>query len=608
MRLRIEPSWLETIVAMLLALLVYRWTAAPDLYYTDCGELAGVCATLGVAHPTGYPLLSMIGYAWLKLPLPLSPIEQLNLLMAVLGAASVAVMHRLLLRFLPQVVSLDVRTLRTSALIGALMLMTARTVWAQALSLEVHALQLFLVVSMLYWLVRWEQEGRQRDALIAALVLGLALTNHLTAIVLLPGVITFALLRHDGPLRERVRRLAVPAAATLMCGLLYAYLPLRSMAEPLFNWGEVHRSIDAFFYHVLGKQYSVWMFSGGWRQQLKVFWSLLLPNVAIPFALWGGWILWRRHRRYLLLLGLLLVGCVGYVIHYSIPDIEPYFLTAIVALVLMSAIGLARLCQYPRLRAIAVMLPLVYTVWNWKPNDLHAHRLVREYVKLVVDPLPAGSILLSQQWDYFCSAFWYMQQVEGYRTDIVLVEKELLRRTWYIGQLRRWYGEPIERCSTEIAAYMPLLEEFESGNMPKQRYSIIQRAFVGVLDAIVRNNPDRYVFATPEVLETEPEFAALYPAEPFGATLALRRTTDGPLPPPKVVDASSFVSSASRYSTDRLDRGLLALASLAYVRTGDALARDNRSDRERARLCYRIAVQLDRRNAAALERLQQFER
>jgi hypothetical protein len=110
------------------------------------------------------------------------------------------------------------------------------------------------------------------------------------------------------------------------------------------------------------------------------------------------------------------------------------------------------------------------------------------------------------------------------------------------------------------------------------------------------------------VLETEPEFAALYPAEPFGATLALRRTTDGPLPPPKVVDASSFVSSASRYSTDRLDRGLLALASLAYVRTGDALARGNLSDRERARVCYRVAVQLDRRNAAALERLQQFER
>lgn len=592
-----------------MALLLYRWTAAPDLYYTDCGELAGVCVTLGVAHPTGYPLLSMLGHAWLHVPLPLSPIEQLNLLMVLLGGIGVAIAHRLLLRLLPQILGLDEQARRAGAALGALLLMTARTVWAQALSFEVHVLQQVLIVGMLYWLVRWEQERSRRHALYAALLLGLCFTNHLSAIVLVPGVLVFAvMLSSSGQGWQRLRQLTLPAIVCLACAVLYAYLPLRSMAEPLFNWGEVHRGIDKFLYHVLGKQYAVWMFSGQWRRQLNVFWSLLLPNVVVPCALWGGLVIWKRHRLYAVLLVLLVVVCVGYVVHYSIHDIEPYFLTAFIALNLAVAVGIAALWRYRHLRVVLVLLPIVYTAWNWKPNDLHVHRLIREYVRLVVEPLPKGSILLSQQWDYFCSAFWYLQQVEGYRRDIVLVEKELLRRTWYIGQLRRWYGEPIERCSSEIAAYMPLLEEFESGKMPQERYGTIQQAFVALLEAIVRRNPERPAFATPEVLETEPDFAALFATEPYGATVALRQAaTDSPLPPPAVVDATALIQSAAVYRSERLDRGLVALAAQAYVRTGDALASGDERSRQQAAKSYRIALQLDPRNLRARQQLEVIE-
>lgn len=604
MRWRFERNWLDTVLIVVLVVMLYGLTAAPDVYYTDCGELAGVCATAGVAHPTGYPLFSMLGYAWLQLPLPLPPIARLNVLMVLLGACGAAIAHRLLLRFLPRVLTLDDRTVRMSALLGALLLATARTVWAQALTLEVHALQEVLMLGLLYWLVRWDQQRRFQDACSAALMLGLCFTNHLSAIVLIPGVVVFALMQTNGSMHQRLRLLAVPAAVTLSCALLYVYLLLRSMAEPPFNWGEVHRSVDKFFYHVLGKQYSVWMFSGGWRQQLNVFWLLLLPNVAVPLAVWGGWVIWRRQRRVAVLLMLMVIVCVSYVVHYSIHDIEPYFLAAFIGLNLAVAVGIAAMWRYRRLRIIALALPLVYTVWNWRTNDLHAHHLVREYVKLVVDPLPKGSILFSQQWDYFCSAFWYMQQVEGYRPDIVLVEKELLRRTWYLGQLRRWYGEPIERCSTEIAAYLPLLEEFESGSMPQERYGVIQRAFIGLLQAILKRNADRYAFATPEVLETEPDFAALTTQQPYGATMALH--SDSALPPPRVVDPHVLIASASRYRSERLDRGLLALASMAYMRTGDAYARGDEHSRQLAEACYRYAVQLDRRNIQAQQQLQKL--
>lgn len=601
MHSRLDLRWLDTVAVSTVALVLYRLTAAPDVYYTDCGELAGVCATLGVAHPTGYPLFTLVGYLWHVLPLPLPlPIAKLNLLMTVLGASAVAVVHRTSLHLVGRVVTLDSAAVRVVAAIAALLFATARTIWAQALSLEVHALQVLLVVLLIHMLVRWENSRRRRQMVIAALVLGLCFTNHLSSIVLLPGVLVMALLLGRGSFAERVRELALPAVMVILCALLYVYLPLRSASGPIFDWGEVHRSFDKFWYHVSGKQYSVWMFSGGWRQQLAVFWKLLLPNTALPFSLWGLWILWRRNRPMALLLVLMAVVCVGYVINYSIHDIEPYFVSAFVALSLAAAVGIAALWRYRFVRGIVVLLPLAYTVWNWRVNDLHAHRLVRDYVRLVVEPLPKGSIVFSQQWDYFCSAFWYLQQVEGYRRDIVLVEKELLRRTWYVHQLERWYGEPIRRCSTEIAAYMPLLEEFESGRMPKERYNQIQRAFVALLRALAERNPDRYWFATPEVIETEPELASAFEVRPYGATVALVGA-GGQIPPlPTMVEPQQLMEGVRRYDTERLDRGLAAVASLAYVRTGDAVVSH---DRRRAAECYRAAIGLDRSNMAARDRL-----
>lgn len=603
MQIRFDPRWFDTLVVGGVVGVLYAFTAAPDLYYTDCGELAGVCTTLGVAHPTGYPLFTLLAHGWQMLPLPLSPIGKLNVLMIVLGCCAAIILHRTLLRLLPQVSRLETAATRSIAAIGTLLFASARTIWAQALSLEVHALQVLLVCSLLYWLLRWGQTRRRRDAIIAGVMVGLCFTNHLTSVVLLPAVLVYVLSTEQGKFVERLRRLTIPTVVTFSCGLLYAYLPLRSLAEPLFNWGEVHRSVDKFLYHVLGKQYSVWMFSGSARQQLEVFWQLLLPNSPMPLALVGLWKLWKQNRRLALLFVLLVVVCVAYVINYGIHDIEPYFVTAFVTLALATAVGLAVIWRFRLVRVMALLLPVIYTGWNWRSNDLHAHWLVRQYVKLVVDPLPHGSILLSQQWDYFCSAFWYMQQVEGYRPDVVLIEKELLRRTWYLHQLVRWYGEPIRRCSSEIATYMPLLEEFESGAMPKERYGVIQRAFIGLLTALVERNRDRFAFVTPEVLETEPDFATAVRTEPYGATLAIIGRNGQSPPLPQVVDPTLLRQAAARYTVERLDRGIVALAAQAYVRTGDALVSHAR---DRALECYRIALRLDQRNLAARERLRRY--
>ena len=69
--------------------IIYLFTLAPSVIQIDTGELAAVQATLGIAHPTGYPLFTISGYLFLLIPLPFTKIFQANLLAAIYCSAGI---------------------------------------------------------------------------------------------------------------------------------------------------------------------------------------------------------------------------------------------------------------------------------------------------------------------------------------------------------------------------------------------------------------------------------------------------------------------------------------------------------------------------------------
>ena len=77
------------LVTAVFVFIIYLVTLAPSVVEIDSGELATVQATLGIAHPTGYPLFTMIGHFFSLLPLPFSKIYQLNMLAAIWCALAV---------------------------------------------------------------------------------------------------------------------------------------------------------------------------------------------------------------------------------------------------------------------------------------------------------------------------------------------------------------------------------------------------------------------------------------------------------------------------------------------------------------------------------------
>jgi len=69
--------------------------------------------------------------------------------------------------------------------------------------------------------------------------------------------------------------------------------------------------------------------------------------------------------------------------------------------------------------------------------------MVAEYTKNVLASMESNAILISSQWDYFVGPFMYEQIVEHKRSDVVIVEKELMRRTWYPLQFELQYPQNI---------------------------------------------------------------------------------------------------------------------------------------------------------------------
>ncbi len=164
--------WNENIIAAMLAVIsfcVYLTTMCRSVGFTDSGELAAVICTLGIAHPTGYPLFTLLGKCWMMIPAPMEEILQLNIFASLLTAAAVGIffkttlsLHRsynvFLVRSQRRKELNDNRFVLTSA-IASLVLGFSSTFWSQSTAIEVYALHLVLILlSTLFFIEGLEEQ------------------------------------------------------------------------------------------------------------------------------------------------------------------------------------------------------------------------------------------------------------------------------------------------------------------------------------------------------------------------------------------------------------------------------------------------------------------
>lgn len=156
------PASRQTVIRLsiclgVLCLAVYGRTLAPTLAGGDSGELTTAAYTLGVAHPPGYPLYTLLGKAFSLLPYG-SIAWRLNLFSAVCNTAAVVVLLWTVWRWSGDALA---------GFTAAAMFAFSPLAWRYALVAEVFALNTFLVCCLLYGAVAFLHTQRPATVYLA---------------------------------------------------------------------------------------------------------------------------------------------------------------------------------------------------------------------------------------------------------------------------------------------------------------------------------------------------------------------------------------------------------------------------------------------------------
>lgn len=414
---------------------VYVATMAPGLTWahdsSDGADLATAAYVLGIAHPPGYPSYALLAHPFTRLPVG-SIATRTNLFSACCAAAAVAVLAWGWVRKGRRWVS---------AASSAGVLALSPLLWSQAVVTEVHALNALFAALLLVAAWRAGQSGRRQAAICVGIGLlwGLSMGNSPTALFFLPLVL----------LALRRRRGWIWGALGTALGLsVYLYLPLRATANAALNWGDP-RTVDRLWWMVSGALYRVYLFAippAAVGTRLLAWLGLLSEQflgIGLAFVLLGAMNLWSSDRGFLVAGGSMVLLCSLFAIGYDTTDSYLYLLPAVVCLGLWLGVGLDSLLRTIRSRRpalyraaclVAVLVPAVAMGVRWPEMSLRHDREAEQFLEDVLAQAPPRALFLSQH-DAHTFSLRYAQVARGQRSDLVVVDLDLLGQDWYTGQL-----------------------------------------------------------------------------------------------------------------------------------------------------------------------------
>ena len=224
---RLASSWKQAVLLGISLFAIYAWGACRTIYVGDSGELVAAVHTLGIPHPSSYPLYVLLGKLW-TLVVPVGSIAfRMSLFSAVCASAAAAGLYLL---------GRQLGLSALSALFSALILGFSPSFWSQANIQRVYSLNALFVVLASLVAVTWYQR-REPKLLVASFFLAaLGAANHTYMGIYLVLLMLFVVVTDPGVLRRP--RLLLASAVAIGIGLApYLYLPWRSRADPRLDWG-----------------------------------------------------------------------------------------------------------------------------------------------------------------------------------------------------------------------------------------------------------------------------------------------------------------------------------------------------------------------------------
>lgn len=437
----------------------------------DSGELVRAAVFLGVPHPTGYPLWILLAHIASLVPVG-EPAQRVALYSAFCSAlailAVIGLSWELQLLWFPT--SLIVWRQIASLLAGTTLAVTP-LFWSQATIPETYALDSLLQITGFWFLLRWWRNTCSLS--IVTLIAALALANHLLALCLLSTIISAVVLRTPHPPIKTLLLAVMPFALTLA---LYLFLSIRARQGVLADWGNP-TNIQRLWNLVTAQEYHGFFTSRSPQalvMELLRWPGYLRQNLGTIGAILSLWALGLTFLRQPKVIGPLIVALalnLAIVVRDAAPA-SPTYLHLTYAL-LCAFVGLAitvvpasitgsqlktilTLCL-----AILVVISNILTLTvNWPRLDIHNQTALENQAAALLSSSPHNAIVLTEG-DNPLFALWYVQDVLGYRPDVMIWSINLVLDPWYIQTMHQRYPAivPLDLSTSPASATLQLISD-----------------------------------------------------------------------------------------------------------------------------------------------------
>lgn len=223
--------------AFIFVLLIYLITISASIYWRDSPEFIITGWVLGISHPPGMPLYNQLGKGFSFIPLG-DIAFRFNFFSLICGFFTLLILWRLVVQVISETIDKELPYLgNVSSYISTLSILLfafSLSFWRNTSEVEVYTMNSLFLILLIFLGFQWIVKKDVRYLFTGSLIYGLSTGVHGGVFFFLPCLLLFILFNRKF---IKIRDFFLIIFFFTIGFSIYLYLPIRSISNPTFDWG-----------------------------------------------------------------------------------------------------------------------------------------------------------------------------------------------------------------------------------------------------------------------------------------------------------------------------------------------------------------------------------
>ncbi|MCX7910385.1 MAG: DUF2723 domain-containing protein [Endomicrobia bacterium] len=445
------------LVLFLNTFLFYLYHAFPTIAaYRDSGEFATVGYILGVAHPPGYPLYTLLIYILGRI-IPFGNFGyKINIVSCIFSALTAVILFYLFKLIIDKYIKQNKVFFLILGYFAILCFSFGYLQWYLSLVSEMYTFNTFFA-SVIVLLTFMYHNLNKKYIYLLFFIFALGITNRLDIVLFFPCII-FALIDYI-KFKKSIKSLHLLLILFLIGISVYLYLPIRSSSQPFIDWNNPEQ-LNRFWASLTRKTHgstldlisSKYKTSENFSDGVKFYFSHILKNlgfIGILLVIFGLDI--SSYFGLSLFLSWLF-SSMFFIYKANMPPnphafaiLEAHFLLPNVVIWVWFMLGVFfvynRYSYVFKYLIVVILYILSFNILeNYKKLNKRNNFYAYDYSINVLRTIPSKSIIVVKE-DVQLFSLWYKSIVERNRKDVHIISAGLSGSIWYKEMYSRRYEE-----------------------------------------------------------------------------------------------------------------------------------------------------------------------